>query len=245
MNAYSSNRPCTECGLVGWVDVNNHSKTFGLCMTCRGVGGNMTTQAMVLKQEDRTELAREKIDAAEALDTIRTFAITTREDLDMASEILLDVKGKLKWLEEKRLSITRPINEGLDAIRSLFRAPEAHYAECEKALKGKIAAYHAEQVARNQAAMAAAAAANLNGDRAGVTAALSVVGTPDKAAGVSVREAWDFEVVNEQLVPREYLLVDHVRIRKDMQHSASQDGSPMPIPGVRFFTKAVVTARAT
>jgi hypothetical protein len=57
--------------------------------------------------------------------------------------------------------------------------------------------------------------------------------------GISTREDWDFEVVDENLVPREFLAIDESKLRryaKAMKVDAI-------VPGVRFFSKTIVRQR--
>jgi hypothetical protein len=59
------------------------------------------------------------------------------------------------------------------------------------------------------------------------------------AAGVSLRETWEFEVVNEALIPRKFLVPDLTMIRRygqNMKHQAE-------IPGIRFYSKKSVASR--
>lgn len=57
--------------------------------------------------------------------------------------------------------------------------------------------------------------------------------------GISTRSDWEFEVLNEAAIPREFLTVDAVKLRKyakAMKASAN-------VPGVRFYPKTVVQQR--
>lgn len=58
-------------------------------------------------------------------------------------------------------------------------------------------------------------------------------------AGVSFRDVWDFEITNEALVPREYLQIDEVKLRRVVQ---ALKGATR-IPGVKAISKRVVSAR--
>lgn len=58
-------------------------------------------------------------------------------------------------------------------------------------------------------------------------------------AGVSFRDEWDFEIVNEALIPREYLMVDEVKLRRVVK---ALRGATR-IPGVKAISKRVVSAR--
>lgn len=50
-----------------------------------------------------------------------------------------------------------------------------------------------------------------------------------------VRKIWDFKIVNESLVPRQYLMVDDQKLRAQ----AKATGNSIPVPGVEFFQRSV------
>lgn len=63
---------------------------------------------------------------------------------------------------------------------------------------------------------------------------------PITAPGISAREVWLFQVVDPDLVPREYLAVDESKIRRVVQ--AMKSGTK--IPGVRVWSEKQIGARA-
>jgi len=63
---------------------------------------------------------------------------------------------------------------------------------------------------------------------------------PVTAPGISSREVWLFQVVDPDLVPREFMVVDESKIRRVVQ--AMKSGSK--IPGVRVWSEKQIAARA-
>ena len=64
--------------------------------------------------------------------------------------------------------------------------------------------------------------------------------TPAPATkGISTRQDWDFEVMDAAAVPREYLVVDEVKVRQIVRAMKGETN----IPGIRVFSKTVVTQR--
>lgn len=57
--------------------------------------------------------------------------------------------------------------------------------------------------------------------------------------GVSFRDDWDFEVQDAARIPREYLMVNEVQIRKVVKAMKGQTA----IPGIRAFARRVTAAR--
>jgi len=59
---------------------------------------------------------------------------------------------------------------------------------------------------------------------------------PAKADGVNLRDNWTFEIVDESLIPREYLIPDEVKIRKVVV--ALKDKTN--IPGVKAINRPII-----
>ncbi|MFA5431020.1 MAG: hypothetical protein WC329_07675 [Candidatus Omnitrophota bacterium] len=57
--------------------------------------------------------------------------------------------------------------------------------------------------------------------------------------GISTRQDWDFEVIDENAVPREFLAVDETKLRK---YAKAMKGTAS-VAGVRFFPKSIVSQR--
>lgn len=57
--------------------------------------------------------------------------------------------------------------------------------------------------------------------------------------GISTRQDWGFEVMNAADVPRDYLMVDEVKVGKIVRAMKGETN----IPGIRVFPKTVVTQR--
>jgi len=104
----------------------------------------MTT---TLPQIDQSKLIAEGllIDASKINDVAMAFEIDCDQMYELAGEELKKIKAKLKEYEEKRTSITGPINDALKAINDLFRGPKETLEQAETALKNGMNAYYQEQ----------------------------------------------------------------------------------------------------
>lgn len=209
-----------------------------------GVGNSAAVEEPVAIERYRGELAAESKEATDLLSLIETLNILTQDDYDMMGEVLIEVKKRHNVLEGKKRAATDPLNSSLNEIRSWFNPVQAYYLKCEAILKAKIAGYEEARAKANQEAVDAVGQAMADGgDEADVDAALAQVNVAEKPKGISTRMVWDFEIINADLLPRDYLVIDTTKIRKVMQLSAAHDGTPEPIPGVRFFQKTTVSAR--
>jgi hypothetical protein len=159
-----------------------------------------------------------------------------------ASEILREVKRQNKTLEERKQSVTKPLNGVLNEIRSWFRPPQDTLTKCEVHIKNLLAAYQLESQRKNREALAAIAAAAKVQDAQAVEIAVNQIVEAPQAKGVSIRQFWSWELVDAAVVPREFLGVDPAKL--DAYAKAAAGAEPKAVPGIRFVQKSSVTARS-
>lgn len=190
-------------------------------------------------------VAQEEREAASAmLAEVQGFVIQTRDDLQLAAEVLADVKGRAKRLDEREKEITKPLNAALKSARDLFRPAKNVLSEIEARIKGQIAAFQADENRRNQEAMRLAAEAHASGDARGTQEALAQVAHVKNVAGLTTYQKWDFKITNAAELPREFLMPNETLIKEHAAHTIG-DAEPTKIPGVRFFPRIVVSSRST
>lgn len=83
--------------------------------------------------------------AETALDNAKDYVIDSDTMLDLAGEDLKRIKTLQKQVEEKRKSITEPLNQAVKAVNDLFRSPKDYLEKAEATLKSSILTYTAEQ----------------------------------------------------------------------------------------------------
>lgn len=151
-------------------------------------------------------------------------------------------EAELKAAEEKRLAADKARREAEEADARARRArsdesrrkaqeeaDQIRREEAEKAVERDRLAKAEQERIRSEAAAKEAAIVN---------AAPAPIEKP-RTEGISIREDWDFEVVEAKLIPREFLMVDEVKLRKYAK-TMKADAS---VSGVRFFSKTVTTQR--
>jgi hypothetical protein len=193
-------------------------------------------------------------------------AIKTNDDYTRAGQILLTIKDIRKKIE----ATFKPIKQKMDAAKKEVldqeKASDKPLLEAESWIKPLISGYLIEQERirkeeenrlREQARkeeeerqLQAAIEAEQNGSKeeaeeiisAPVQAAPVVVPkTVPKVAGISQRENWDFEIVSESLLPRQYLMPNLVAIRQVVRGLKGNAN----IPGVKVFkTSSIAAGRA-
>lgn len=185
------------------------------------------------------DLAIVKGETDESLELIKDMPLITQEDFDWFTDLVKDVSAKYKALEELRKSLTKPILESKANVDNRFKPVLGALEALEKLLKDKIAGYTlAQQKARVEVMQASAALYQAGGTPT------AIIPEPAQAKGITVRELWDFEVVDENALPREYMTPDPKKIRKAIWYADTPKTPPRPIPGVRFFLKSSVTVRS-
>lgn len=155
------------------------------------------------------------------------LVVNSQQRLDLAGELLKQVKGKMKHLEVERKKITKPLLDAKKAVDDLFRPATDAAALVEDILKKAIASYVDGQ---RQAKVAALQA----GDHAGALATTE----PELPTGVSTRTVWKWRIVDANLVPREYWAIDESRVQA---HVSTYKGQSQ-IPGIEVFPETGIAS---
>jgi hypothetical protein len=180
-------------------------------------------QALALRTD--WEPAAVEAEAKKWLSEIEGFAVTDQDALDQLTEVLtdthtklglvaaareLDIRDDLDRLENKR-AFWKPGVQALEALKGALK---------EKIRKGEIALQRATEQALE-------AAARDGGD------VVAIAEAAPRAKGVAHTESWTYRVLDESVVPREYLTINHAKID---QHVRKNKGSTC-IPGVEAYAK--------
>lgn len=179
------------------------------------------------------ETSLQKYEAeADAVNTaLAKVQITDAASYEAAADYLRDVKTTLKTIEQQRTEITKPMNAALKKTNELFAKVSKKYLTAEAGLKGKIAVYLEAEKEREIKLLTSIAEG---------TSALELAsqGAP-VAQGVSTRTTYDFEVVNESLIPDEFWALDDKKIGAYVR--AMNDGTAPP--GIKAVARTIVSAR--
>lgn len=206
-----------------------------------GVTEKTPDTSLVPVEKVKAELVQEVTQAEQALTQIRTFTIETKEDLEFAAEILTDTKQSIKRLDDKRKEITDPMNKALKAANALFKPAITFYEECERLIKSKIVEAHKKAEDAARIALESAGAAAVEGDAGALTTALQVHDAAVEfpaADGLQYRTSWKFEIMDEALIPREYMTPNLALIKGVVTHKKGAT----EIPGVRVYEDKIVAS---
>ena len=199
-------------------------------------------------------------EAALCLSDVKTIAIRTPEQLQSAGDVSNKIKTRIKQLDTERKELTKPLDEVKAKIMDKYRPALEQLTQAQRLIDGVIAGYleeqrkiqqekqrKADEEARKEKERAEAKAkewaAKGNDKKAeewldkSETVVAPVIQAPDtKAAGISTREDWDFEISDASLIPREYLIPDEKAIRAFVKATKGKK----EIPGVKIISKTII-----
>lgn len=165
--------------------------------------------------------------------------IKTKEDLVPATELLGKIKSVGKIIKDKKEGMTKPINEALKNIRSFFSPVELQFNNAETIVKRKMEIFNnAERlkaIKKTEVIEKKVEEGKMSFDKA-VEKIESI--TPDRkveteSGAVQFRTIKEVIIEDEKLIPREYLVVDTVKVRKVAL-------AGVEIPGVKVVEKQIV-----
>lgn len=193
-------------------------------------------------------------------------AITVGEDLKA-------VKRLAKEVNEKRLTITRPLNEALKEVNNLFRPAREWLKDAEQILKAKLLEFQNEQkrIAQELQAKADAEAekerkkleraaklaetmrrpakAEELREEAETQIAPVVTSAAPKIAGITTRETWKAEVIDKGALLKHIVearpdLLPLVKIDQSALNAQARSlKGDLDLPGVKVFKEASIAAR--
>jgi hypothetical protein len=189
-----------------------------------------TTWAMLPATSKQVE---ESVALATQLQTVlEHMAVTTTEDEQNIANVVKEAHGRWKELDALRKSVTKPAVDAQRTINDHFKPALTAWDKAKKTGQRLLNDAAERREAANQARIEAAAA--------GSKVALAQIEETTPPAGMQHRREVDIEVVDFDVVPREYLAVDWSKLK-----IMAKKGEPPP-PGVVFHyqTKVVPTGRS-
>lgn len=202
----------------------------------------MSTKALTLSASDKSLAQQEAEDAEALLAEILDLPCETQEDLEFAAGALAEVKGKYNHLKEMLDKVVNPIELGLREVRSWFKPGLDFYTKCEKLLKHKIEEGHDRAFEKQREALQLAAAASMAGDTEAAATAMEEAEQFEvrPIPGLSIRNTWDYEIVDFKKLPDEYKLADDKKIRAVIRAHKGV----VNIPGIKPVRKGSVSSKS-
>lgn len=200
---------------------------------------------------------------------VSKLVVTNAEDLPKVTDILSGIKTEFKKLETERKKIVQPLNNKVDEVNSTIKMFTSEYKLIEEACKNILVDFKKRedekllieqkkldaQMLKDQAKVETQHEKKMESlSIQGVDTSfipVPVVNADDyKATGIgtqvkgnvgsaSFKKVWDFQITDENLIPREYLMVDESKIRKAVKEQKEN----CKIAGVRVFEDYNVSAK--
>jgi len=195
-----------------------------------------------MEKDDKLKKINE--DVTKVIKTSETIKIETEEDFTKATEFLNQIVVRIKRIEELRIQFTKPILDAKNAIDTEFKASSVPLREVEAKVKSIILDYRkkeAELIEKKRLEKLKEAEKITNiGEQ---EQALEEVKEIRQETNVQVssgtnrfRKVWTFDIINEKIIPKAYLKVDEMAIRK-----AVKDGE-RKIKGVKIYQEERISS---
>ena len=184
-------------------------------------------------------LASQASDRDEILDYANTVTVRDEDDYESIGGFLVDVKKEIKNLTAQRETITKPLNEALKKVREMFKPALDSLSSAEIALKSAMLTYKQEEESKRQLLLAAAPKALVAGRHAEAMALINSIKEEPTTKGVSSIKRWKLEVVDAELVPGNFWMIDERALLAD----AKESGWKEPPPGVRYYQEESMMVR--
>ena len=192
------------------------------------------------------------------VDQANAVVVKNADQAGVATDLTKLIKTTRTNMDGMRDKLVRPLNTHVDSINSWFMPSIKALQAAEKTVKDRIIAYNEEQLRLQRAeaarlqkeaadkALADAAAAETKGDSFSAEVAMEVAQELESAPPPEVKTAavygstamakttmhWTFEETNHELIPRDLMVVDGVKVRAQIAAGVHE------IPGLKIFQKA-------
>ena len=163
------------------------------------------------------------------------IVINSQPTFEKAVEKLKEIKEIKKIVNEKKESITKPLNEALKNIRSLFKPIEDKIDIIENYLKAETLKYNqkllAEQRKREEEAIKKIEEEQAKGkslDEINIDKiAKPIINITQKVEAIRTRKIKELNIINEQLIPRSFLIPNEQAIKQALLAGIKVDGCEM------------------
>ena len=214
------------------------SEQLTIVAAAQKLEGSKKTEGELLEQHmaDVVKLLKE----VNGSDDEEPFVIETDEDFEFIGKLLKHTKKQKSDLEKRRKTVTLPMHQALEAFRAFYRPTLKKLEELERVLKKKVSDYHQLLREREEEKARLLAEASRENDFEKAMDVSSTMRAMPKVSGIVVTDKWDYEIEDEDKVPREYMVVSDEMMKAHIKKSGK--AKPKEISGIRFFKVSGVSA---
>jgi len=220
-------------------------------------------QTIDIKPIDVSSVKKAETETGLIVEEAKGLKIVTQADFIKAGDLRKKIKGKIKELNDTRKALTAPLDLVKKNIMGLFSpvidrltrtvevidAGTIAYSE-EQERKAREAQAKADEQARKEREKAEARAKELLAkgkeekaqqmqEKAESIVAPIIESAAPKIAGQSIREIWYAKVIDFKALTDDYKIADQSKLDK----VAMATKGTIQIPGVRFYSKKIVSGR--
>ena len=207
--------------------------------------------AIALRPGEDNEARSYHLEAMQYLEYAKDRVIATLEDNQAANNDLSLISKLKKAMEAKKREYLDPLKEQAEAIRETYSTLMDPIIAADKITRGKMLDYSIRQEAIRKAQEeinrkrleAAQEEMKLKGE---LTESVNLVEVQPENKRVStdlgtsgLRDVWHFEIVDQDALPREYMMPDLVLLGAIAKKYHDQK----VIPGVRFYHETIIANR--
>ena len=191
---------------------------------------------MIKTEIDTKEVAVVEKKIHKAISVAENTSVTTDAEMLEAGEVRKEFKTLGKEIEERKKEITDPLNTALKSARALFAPLEEGFEKAVDILSNKMLKYQRIQDEKRRKIEEKAIADLEAGKIKEETAEKRIEKAPEpikRSEDFHTRTVKKFRIVNESLLPREFLVPNDVKIRGAMMAS-------IPVPGVEYYEDKIL-----
>ncbi len=158
------------------------------------------------------------------------------DGLETGESVLRSIKAFRKGMTERKTEITRPLMDSLASVKDLFRAPEEALVDAEKIIKAKILEYTLAEEVKAVLESEKIASKVEKGLLKAETAVGKLQAIDDKKVKSNLRTVKKLEIVDESLIPREYLDVNRMKVTEALW-------AGVVVPGARLKDEKIIVTK--
>lgn len=183
---------------------------------------------------DRSFLSGEEKEGREILEFISSWQIADQKHMNVAGELMTEIRKRKKALQEMLKSITDPIRAAEKAARDGFKPSLGFFDSAESALNRLMSSYLDEQ---KRIQLEALKAVEESGGRADAATLVVAHGHNNLEApeDLSTRTEYDIEVLDITLVPKHYTVT--TLNAAAVKEAAKASRGSIEIPGLKITAR--------
>jgi hypothetical protein len=193
------------------------------------------SQKMLLQEKASTDESAKTITPIEV--AVTSMIIASPDDYTLAVELGGQIKSAQKFVEYKKDLLLKPIKELLKNTKDMFSPMEETLEKLEYSLKRKMMDFKEEERKKEALLMARLDRGTIKPETVATKLETMTEKTVRSATGAKATETWTtaYEVENESLIPREFLVPDMKKIKDSFKAGVPVAGiKEVKVQGVSF-----------